>query len=274
MDHFHLSRSFVRTVLRGTLHFSSYLDCNNAPRHSYRCKFISIYVFSAYVHTGFNMRMDGSWPRDLAMSSSTNIVTDMTYALFHGCDEDDVKILTDWLKITCQSAGHPMLLPAIFAELQLRRHKRSCRESWTKLVTLYAETGQYSDPLSEVHPLYKSRKPFTVNETTRQILGLYQDTGFLEKGLLKTHAGLDQMISQLHPPANTAPKPQQDFTISENARIRGRLQEISSDYQALIAECKVITDGTSLLNSAVSRKSTLLHIQLLTVKGMEPHCAE
>ena len=75
------------------------------------------------------MRMDNSWPRDLAMSASAEVGTGMTYALFHGCDEQDVKVLTEWLQITAYSAGHPLLLPALFVELQLRRHK-----SWPRTI--------------------------------------------------------------------------------------------------------------------------------------------
>lgn len=86
------------------------------------------------------MRMDKSWPRDLAMSASAEVGTSMTYALFHGCDEQDVKSSTEWLQMTAYSVGHPLLLPALFAELQLRRHKRLAQDNWRKLVALYSHT--------------------------------------------------------------------------------------------------------------------------------------
>ena len=40
MDHFHLSHSFVRTVLRGTLHFSSNMSNIDPSSPPFRCKSI------------------------------------------------------------------------------------------------------------------------------------------------------------------------------------------------------------------------------------------
>jgi hypothetical protein len=39
MDHFHLSRSFVRTVLRGGLHFSSNTLSGPSSSHPFMCEF-------------------------------------------------------------------------------------------------------------------------------------------------------------------------------------------------------------------------------------------
>ncbi|CAF9910504.1 MAG: hypothetical protein ALECFALPRED_006613 [Alectoria fallacina] len=222
MDHFHLSHSFVRTVLRGGLHFSS--NILNAPPypHPFRC---------------FNMRMDNSWSRDLAMAASANIGTGMTYALFHGCDEQDVKVLMDWLKITICSAGHPLLLPAFFAELQLRR--------------------QYRNHSPGAQPASLQKDAFDYDNTTREVLGMYQDTGFLETGLTKLRRGLKQMEGQLAAIRITVPETQADFIAKESVRIGDRLEEMMDDYEGLIAECRLITDGASLLNNAVSPSSYL-----------------
>ena len=196
--------------------------------------------------------MNNSWPRDLAMSASANAETAMIYALFHGCDEQDMEILTSWLKMTTYSAGHPVLLPALFAELQLRRHKRLTRNNWSKLVTLNANTGQYRDrvpgvPLASLHV-----DTFDYDNTTREVLQMFQDTGFLEKDLVKTRRGLKQMISQQELIRTTMSGAQSNLFATENVRIARRLEEMTDDYEALIAECKVITDGASLLNTAVS----------------------
>lgn len=236
MDHFHLSHSFVRTVLRGGLHFSSNTMRVYSFTHPFRC---------------FNMRMDNSWPRDLAMSSSTNVETGMTYALFHGCDEQDVKVLAYWLRMTTCSVGHPLLLPALFAELQLMRHKKLARDNWSKLVTLYAHTGQYGNHAQMPHPAPLQENAFDYDNTTREVLGMYQDTGFLEKGLLKLRRGLKQMASQLEIIKTNVPKARKKFIVKENARIGERLEEMMVDYEGLLAECKLIMDGASMLNNAI-----------------------
>ena len=198
--------------------------------------------------------MDNSWSRDLAMSAAANAATGMAYALFHGCDEQDVKILTDWLNMTTHSAGHPLLLPALFAELQLRRHKRLTRDNWSKLVTLYAHTGQYGSHAPGARPV-ALQDTLDYDKTTREVLGMYQDTGFLEKGLVKFRRGLKQMVSQSAVIKTTVPEARTDFIVKESARVGNRLEEMMDDYEALIAECKLITDGTSQLNNAVSPSS-------------------
>ena len=202
------------------------------------------------------MRMDHSWSRDIAMSASANVGTGMTYALFHGCDEQDVKILTDWLKMTTCSAGHPLHLPALFAELQLRRHKRLTQDNWRKLVTLYAHTGQYGNRAPGAQPTSLQEDAFDYDNTTRDVLGMYQETGFLEKGLIKLRRWLKQMTSQMEVIKTTVPKARTDFIATESDRIGERLEAMMDDYEELIAECKLITDGALLLTNAVSRSFT------------------
>ena len=198
------------------------------------------------------MRMDNSWSRDLAMSASASVETGMTCALLHGCDEQDVKTLTDWLSMTTYSAGHPLFLPALFAELQLRRHKKLARDNWCKLVTLYANTGQYKNHSPGVQPVASYEVAFDYDDTTREVLGMYQDTGFLEKSLTKYRRGLKKVVGQLAVIKTTMPEAQRDFIAGESTRIRERLEEMMGDYEELTAECKLVMDGASLLNSAVS----------------------
>ena len=186
------------------------------------------------------------------MSASANSGTGMTYALFHGCDEQDAKNLTDWLGMTRHSAGHPLLLPALFAELQLRRHKRLARDNWSKLVTLYAHTGQYGNCTPGPEPASLQDNSSDYDRTTREVLGMYQNTGFLEKGLMKLCRGLKQMASQLEVSTTSEQKARTEFMVTENVRIGERLEDMMDDYEGLIAECKLIMDGASLLNNAVS----------------------
>ena len=202
------------------------------------------------------MRMDNSWSRDLAMSASADVGPSMNYAVFHGCDEQDEKVLRDWLKMTISSAGHPLLLPSLFAELQLKRHKTLTQDNWTKLVTLYADIGQYSKRAPEAQASSSGEDAFDYNNTTREALQMYQDTGFLEKGLMKIQKWLKRLMSQLDLIRTTAPDARKDFIAKENARIAERLEEILEEYEALSAECKLITDGASLLTNAVSYPSS------------------
>lgn len=80
---------------------------------------------------------------------------------------------------------------------------------------------------------------------------MYQDTGFLEKSHLTFKRKLKQMIAQLAVISTTMPETRKDFIVNEGNRIGERLEEIIDDYEELIAECKLITDGASLLTGAV-----------------------
>ncbi|KAL9612390.1 MAG: hypothetical protein Q9167_003030 [Letrouitia subvulpina] len=185
------------------------------------------------------------------MSASADVQTGMTYAIFHGCDKQDEKILLEWLKLTTFSAGHPLLLPSLFAELQLKRYLTLTRENWTRLVKLCADTGQYRKPSQQAQASPPREDAFNYDNTTREILQMYQDTEFLVKDLTKIQNELKQMMGLLDLIRTAAPDTRKDFIARENARIGERLEEIVAEYDALLAECKLITDGASLLTNAV-----------------------
>ena len=65
------------------------------------------------------------------------------------------------------------------------------------------------------------------------------------------------MASQTEVIRTTAPEVRTDFIATESLRIEERLEEIVDDYEGLLAECDLIADGASLLNSAVSWSSYL-----------------
>ena len=215
MDHLHLSPSFIRTVLKGVLHYSSNILTGGPSSHSFKC---------------FNMRMENSWPRDLAMSASTNIETGITYALFHGCDEQDLKVLTDWIHMTTCSVGHPLLLPALFAEMQLRRHKKYAWDSWSSLVTLYDYTGHYGTGASNLQTSSSQDNSIDYDKTTRDVLEIYQSTGFLERDLVRFCRSLKQMASQLPKLDDTATQAWKTLISAESIRIGDRLDEMIGMY--------------------------------------------
>lgn len=126
---------------------------------------------------------------------------------------------------------------------------------------MYAHTGQYGSRARGSLPASLQQKAIDYDETTRDVLGMYQDTGFLEKGLVKLRRGLKKMVSQLEVIETTVPEARTEFVVTENARIGERLEEMMDEYEGLIEECKLIKDEASLLNIAVSRKFHLLTIR-------------
>ena len=245
MIRFQLSHSFVRTILRGDADFSCTTERTSAPAlQPLQSKHHPFFLINAPNELeDYNMRMDHAFSRDLAMSASGNTKTAMSYALFHGCDEQDVGVLIDWLSLTGDSVGHPLLLPALFAEMQLRRHRRFTKKNWKTLVTQYAQTGQYGGT--------KQGDSLDYEKATREVLTMHQSTGFLEKDLVQFRRRLSQMKALLTKIAGDVPESQRKFIAKEGTRIGERLDEMINEYESLIAECRRVTEGASLLTGAV-----------------------
>lgn len=208
---------------------------------------MTMYVYS-YTSKGFNMRTDHSFSRDLALTTFSNLSTGQTFALIVGCDEYDKKALVEWLRLTTCSAGHPHHIPTLFAELQLRRYKALATEGWTKLLTIYADTGQFQNesrlPESNLGEMSFS----SLGNTTKILAGTYQSTGFLEESV--SHFQRDMLALRksmsVQIPTELAPV-RKDFLIHQNKRINKRVEEMIGDCKGTLAECKMIIDGASLL---------------------------
>lgn len=194
------------------------------------------------------------------MSCCANIHTGVTRAIFLGCDQNDVRVLTGWLKILT-SMGHPVLLPALFAELQLRRHKTLIGNNWSKLVSLYAETGLYGDS-NPARPYVATSKEDTKDygRTTKHILQMHQDTGFLENSLRSCRRKLEQLISHATINDDVAPQSLKESTQAETTRIQARLQDMIIEYEEIEAKCKHITEGASILTAAVGPSTEMISL--------------
>lgn len=72
---------------------------------------------------------------------------------------------------------------------------------------------------------------------------------------MKFQRTLKQMVAQLAVIGINTPQARTDFIATESARIGLRLDEMIDDYEGLIANCKLVTDGASLLTGAVSLPS-------------------
>ena len=196
--------------------------------------------------------MDNSWPRDLALSSSSSRSTGITCGIVHGCEHADVQTLIKWLQMLIPSAGHTTFLPSLFAELQLRRHKTIVRANWRKLVALYAEIGLYEENMTDSIRDASQFGKSDYSDTTKQILRMHQDTCFLENSLTHCQRKLRQLASHVKDTAGMPSRRQMNLVTAEEARIKERLNDIVEDYDELHSKCRLITEGASILTGAVS----------------------
>ncbi|CAN9309015.1 unnamed protein product [Alternaria alternata] len=76
---------------------------------------------AAYV---YNCRTSREWPSDMALSATSYPEKGLTYAILYGCTSDIERSLLRSLNSTGDAASHPLLMPGIFAELELLRYTR------------------------------------------------------------------------------------------------------------------------------------------------------
>ncbi|KAH7128293.1 hypothetical protein B0J11DRAFT_578520 [Dendryphion nanum] len=107
-DRFGVHRSTVRTITR-----------QNVP--SFSCEKVDM-KGQAIV---YNLRTPNSWPSDLALSATHYPSKAITFAIIYGTTpEIERDIVTRLQRANRSEVLHPLLIPGIIAELELRRHIR------------------------------------------------------------------------------------------------------------------------------------------------------
>ncbi|CAO2653796.1 Nn.00g032070.m01.CDS01 [Neocucurbitaria sp. VM-36] len=111
-EQFNIHESIVRSVTRSDIPSFS---CNSIrmgqPAYVYHC------------------RTSNSWDLDLALTATYYPKRGVTYAMIFGCPQSVEKLIVDRLHTVTYEAAHPLLLPGVFTELELIRHKRLVESS-------------------------------------------------------------------------------------------------------------------------------------------------
>ena len=104
-DSYNLSKAFPAYILSDQACFARQLEYNyNTP--------------SKIEKITFTLRSSQSVSRDLALSSTYSATRKEVFALIIGCNETDVRRIDEMLANMKTYAGHPLLIVALFLELQ------------------------------------------------------------------------------------------------------------------------------------------------------------
>ena len=111
----------------------------------------------------YNCRTPNSWDSDLALSATSYPQRGLTFAILYGSTFTIEKAILERLRSINIEAAHPLLLPGIFAELELSRHTRiveaSINEIEAKIFELNFQSSSARDyRRSEVESLNESKR--------------------------------------------------------------------------------------------------------------------
>ena len=232
------------------------------------------------------MRTEKSLPKDLALSVSKN-KHGIICAFLHGCTPNRVAQLKDWLEHTKSSAGHPMLLPALLAEIQYTKHDRIQQRYFKSFLDAFhriesmaldlSDSAEQSGKLINLNTLWhnthihgngmnrqesekekhnrgakeRDEKNLDFSRLLNRIFALYQKNGNLQRHLISFHAQLAIMLESIERIGKEALPAEQGYLRDQGDRIRERTMEIRTDYDDLIKQNVVMVDGANLLLTSV-----------------------
>jgi hypothetical protein len=227
----------------------------------------------------YNCRTPNEWPSDMALSATHFPVFQLTYAIMYGCTSAIEETMLKKLDGVRAEASHPLLLPGIFAEIELVRHTRLVEKSIvdveTTIFELNFELGATHGP--------ERREVERRNQAKRNI---WLDLTYLrnslitwERQLWKMAMHAEDLVKKVQAP--TGP-PQSDNmqgegddrlvradeTVAVGRRIKKRLDIIRDEYDEKIRDCTMRVDGMAMATQWVGGSTTKLHT-VLTGEGAQ-----
>jgi hypothetical protein len=134
----------------------------------------------------YNCRTSNSWESDLAMSATHYPISGLTYAIVYGCTIATEKMILRKLQLIGKEAAHPLVMPGLFAELELNRHTRLVEAQVTDVETKILELNIQSGGLSKFRPADIDRR----NEAKRTA---WLDLTYLRNSIITWNGQLEKM---------------------------------------------------------------------------------
>lgn len=140
--------------------------------------------------TVYNCRSSHAWPADLALSSTYLIGGGVSFSILYGCPFAIEESIIKRLRNLSFEVAHPMLLPGIFAELEVIRH--------TKLVE--SMTNEVENKIFELDLAWANigRSQDDVDERNAAKRDAWLDLSYLRNGLISWDTQIGKMIQHLN----------------------------------------------------------------------------
>ncbi|KAI0490481.1 hypothetical protein F4859DRAFT_9605 [Xylaria cf. heliscus] len=166
-----------------------------------------------------------NYPGNIALVYTRDPETKSSYGIFFGCSDDDIKAVEMMLQRSVKVYTDPLLLLAVFAELQTA-HLRELGE------TLIDEAVIVD---AEVKRLRNTQQRFQAPKLTKRVNDINADAKLFEEDIAAAHRHLKGLINQTDPKTYTGV-------------FRKRFEEMSYEYDDLSGACRVAI-GTAILNA-------------------------
>ena len=201
------------------------------------------------------MANDITGHKDIVMALSWNLAANVTYAILLGCEETDLKSCWNFLSYSTQAIGHPLLLLALFADLQLKRLKKLHR---AELINLYIATSEAGLTRTEGPEVFATiqvppgaQPSIDFDKVTRDVLRNFQDSGHLFQAMGRVRSQVQKVAACIDVSEPALSLEMKAYLSLNGGRISKQLETIISRYDNLIERSRLTTDGSSLLMSAL-----------------------
>lgn len=212
----------------------------------------------------YNCRTTNSWAMDLAFTATFFPHCGLTFGILFGCPFSIEKQIVNRLSYATKEAGHPLLIPGIFAELERNRQVHIIESAIDEVETRILTVDSSPEEMDAMSTSMKE----TENRAKR---AQWLDTTYLRNQLvnwntqLKKLAGHSDELSNIDFRQQEPDKPrscdsgQDDWLKNEECtgtsrahlrrvgvKIRDRVQEIIDEYDAKIRDCTMRVDGMAM----------------------------
>ncbi|OAL53845.1 hypothetical protein IQ07DRAFT_640871 [Pyrenochaeta sp. DS3sAY3a] len=171
----------------------------------------------------YNCRTPREWRNDMALSLTHFPETTTSFAILYGCTNSIERSMLDMLSKVNIEICHPMLLPGIFAELELARHDFLVRTSIFNVLNKICEL--------------ETAPAGTIQGSKASGLDAWQDLAYLQNKLITWNGQIAKMILNAT---------DSDRFIEIGAKIASRLSAIHEEYEEMIRDCKMRLDAMAL----------------------------
>ncbi|KAI1264935.1 hypothetical protein F5Y18DRAFT_71372 [Xylariaceae sp. FL1019] len=214
----------------------------------------------------YNCRSNASWKGDLALSVTFRPSDMTTHAVMYGCDKETTEEITQRLTNTDIEVFHPMVLPALFAELERNRLDRLARRKISQLLQRIISISE------NVNLEQYGSAPASITE--------WLEMGEIRNGLLTFKRKMQDMIEHVEELQNTIfsvpdiKGPSQQGPDLERVtafrvagtKIEERLKHLVDEFDELIRKCATMIDGVTLASqlewNQIGRKDTVTNLEI------------
>ncbi|KAH8802628.1 hypothetical protein F5884DRAFT_802481 [Xylogone sp. PMI_703] len=152
---FYTHRSIARDISRADIPVFSSAEVRMGER-----------AYPSYV---YNCRSSHAWDMDLALTATYFPHCGLTYAILFGCPLSVEEEIVKRLSFATAEIAHPLLMPGIFAEIEMSRHvhivEATIDELETKILELDFTSNWESIPLSETEKRNQEKRTAWLNTT-------------------------------------------------------------------------------------------------------------